>query len=85
MTSQYGEYAYRAGLSRLYARMRIHTPTRSGTHTHAHTDQYVTLTAFPQQQLLRERTSLLRYTYITCLVFSPKSRGRIWGCFQGLK
>jgi kynurenine formamidase len=51
-TSQYG--ALRAGLARLYARMRIHTPTHSGTHMHArkrmhaHTDQYVILTAFPQ-------------------------------------
>jgi hypothetical protein len=35
MTSQYGAYALRAGLARLYARMRMHTPTRSGTHRHA--------------------------------------------------
>jgi hypothetical protein len=36
MTSQYGAYALRAGLRRLYARMRIHTPTSSGTQrTHA--------------------------------------------------
>ena len=47
MTSQYGAYALRAGLARLYARMRMHTPTRSGTHMHArkrkhaHTWQYV--------------------------------------------
>jgi hypothetical protein len=27
MTSQYGEYALRGGLSRLYARMRMHTQT----------------------------------------------------------
>ena len=27
MTSQYGEYALRAGLARLYARMRMHTQT----------------------------------------------------------
>ena len=33
-----------------------------------HTDQYVILIAFPQQQLLRERASLLRYTYIACIV-----------------
>ena len=44
-TSQHGAYALRAGLARLYARMRMHTPTRSGAHKHArtrmraHTDQ----------------------------------------------
>ena len=74
MTSQYGAYALHAGLARLYARMRMHTPTRPGTHMHArtrkhaHTDQYVILIAFPQQQWFRERASLLRYTYIACLV-----------------
>jgi hypothetical protein len=74
MTSQYGAYALRAGLARLYARMRLHTLTRPVTHMHArmhaHTVQYVILTAFPQQQWLRERASVLRYTYIACLVFA---------------
>jgi hypothetical protein len=42
MTS-HDAYALRAGLARLYARMRMHTPSRSGTHTHAHADQYVIL------------------------------------------
>jgi hypothetical protein len=32
MTSQYGAYALRAGLARLYARMRMHTTTRPGNH-----------------------------------------------------
>jgi hypothetical protein len=32
--------------------------------------EYVILIAFPRQQLLRERASMLRYTYIACLVFS---------------
>jgi hypothetical protein len=73
MTSQHGAYALRVGLAMLYARMRMHTPTRSGTHMHAqtrkhaHTDQYVILIAFPQQQWFRERASMLRYTYIACL------------------
>jgi hypothetical protein len=40
MTSQYGEYALRAGLARLYARMRKHTPTHSGTHMHARTKMH---------------------------------------------
>jgi hypothetical protein len=37
ITSQYGSYALRAGLARLHARMRMHTPTRLGTHLHART------------------------------------------------
>jgi hypothetical protein len=74
MTSQHGAYALRAGLARLHARMRMHTPTCSGTHMHArtrkhaHTDQCVMHIAFPQQQWFRERASMLRYTYIACLV-----------------
>jgi hypothetical protein len=35
------------------------------TDTHS---EYVTLIAFPRQQWLRERASVLRYTYIACLV-----------------
>ena len=37
MTSQYGAYALRAGLARLQALMRMHTPTRPSTHMHART------------------------------------------------
>jgi hypothetical protein len=78
MTSQHGAYALRAVLARLYARMRLHMSTRLGTHMHArthartrkhaHANQYVILIAFPQQQWFRERASVLRYTYIACLV-----------------
>ena len=75
MTSQYGAYALRAGLARLYARMSMHRPTRPGTkcthartRKHAHTDQYVILIALPVQQWFRERGLLLRYTYIACIV-----------------
>jgi hypothetical protein len=35
--------------------------------TNAHS-QYVILIAFPLQQLLHERASMLRHTYIACLV-----------------
>ena len=35
--SQYGAYALRAGLARLDARIRMHTPTRPGTNMHART------------------------------------------------
>jgi hypothetical protein len=31
--------------------------------------QYVVVIAFPLQQWLQERTSKLRYLYITCVVF----------------
>jgi hypothetical protein len=37
MTSQHGVYALRALLPRLHIRMRMHTPTRRGTHVHART------------------------------------------------
>ena len=66
MTSQYVAYALHAGLVRLFARMRMDMSTRAGTHMHAHTckhahtDQYVILIAFPQQQWFREGSSMLR-------------------------
>ena len=57
--------------------MRMHTPTCPGTHMHArtqrkhaHTDQYVTLVAFPQQEWFRERATVLRYTHIACIVIT---------------
>ena len=40
MMSQYDAYALRTGLARLYARMRMHTPTRPVTHMHARTSMY---------------------------------------------
>ena len=73
MTSQYGAYALRAGLAR-FAPKRMHTFTHPCTHMdartrkHAHTNQYVILTAFLRQQWFRERASVLRNTYIACLV-----------------
>jgi hypothetical protein len=47
MTSQFGAYALRAGLARLYTLMRMHTRTLPSTYMHArtrkqaHTYQYV--------------------------------------------
>jgi hypothetical protein len=35
MTSQHGTYALHAGLARLHALTRMHTPMRPGTHMHA--------------------------------------------------
>ena len=62
--SQYGAYALRAELARLYTLMRMHTPTLPGTRMHArtrklaHTDQYVILIVFLQQQWFCERAFL---------------------------
>ena len=60
MTSPYGAYALHAGLARLRALMRMHTPTRQGTHTHAHADQEVIL--FHGNSDSQDRL-MLRYTY----------------------
>ena len=46
-------------------RMRIACWITKATDTHS---GYVILTAFPLQQWLNERPSLLRYTYIVCVV-----------------
>ena len=46
-------------------RMRIAYWIPKATNIHS---EYVTLIAFPLQQLLQERASLLRYTYIACRV-----------------
>ena len=46
-------------------RMRISCCILKATNTHI---QYVTFTAFPLQQWLQERTSLMVYPYVVCLV-----------------
>ena len=57
----------------MYAHEHAHAPGCPHARTHArasmHTDQYVTLIAFPLQQWFRERASVLCYTYTACLVF----------------
>jgi hypothetical protein len=50
-------------------RMRIACRIPKATNTHA---EYVILIAFPLQQWLHERVSMLRFTCIACLVFSYK-------------
>jgi hypothetical protein len=50
-----------------YKHTHIHTHTHTHTHTHS---GCVILIAFPLQQWLHERASLLPCTYIACLVFS---------------
>jgi hypothetical protein len=49
-------------------RMRFACRITKATDTHS---EYVILFAFPRQQWLHERATVLRYTYITCLVFYP--------------
>ena len=48
-------------------RMRIAYWITKATNTHS---EYVILTAFPPQQWLHERASMLRNTYTACLVLS---------------
>ena len=48
-------------------RMRIACCIPKVTHTHKHTE-YVTLIAFPLQEPLQERASMLRDTHIDCIV-----------------
>ena len=47
--------------------MRISCWIPKATNTHTHT-QHVIPNAFPLQQWLHERVSMLRYTYIACIV-----------------
>jgi len=50
-------------------RMRIACWIPKATHTHTHThSEYVIPIAFPLQQWLHQRISMLRYTHIDCLV-----------------
>jgi len=46
-------------------RMRFAWWIPESTNIHS---EYVIVVAFPQQQLLHERTPMWRYTYIACLV-----------------
>ena len=83
--TQYGAYTLHAGQARLHTRTRMHAPghptpphTRTCAHTRTcthhcarmHTKKYVILIAFPRQQWLCKRASILRYMYIACIVKS---------------
>jgi hypothetical protein len=47
---------------------QVHTGyLKLSTHTHTHSE-YVTIIALPQQQVLQECASVLRDTYIVCVV-----------------
>ena len=41
MTSQYGAHALYSEAARLRARLRMHTPTRPGTHMHARARMHI--------------------------------------------
>jgi hypothetical protein len=47
-------------------RMRLACWITKATDTHS---EYVILVAFPRQQWLRKRASVLRFMYIACFVF----------------
>jgi hypothetical protein len=60
-TSKHGAFALHAGSARLHANTCKHPP------------KYVIIIAFPRQQWFCESASLLRYTYIDCLVIQLNS------------
>ena len=60
MTSQYGAYALRAGLARLHACMRMHTPARLGIHVHART----------HAQACTQRPVCITYCFSTTIMLS---------------
>ena len=76
MTSQHGAYALCAGLARLYARMRMHTSTRPGTHIHArasmHTHRPMCNTYCFSSATVVTRTRLnvtLSVHYLSCFTY----------------
>jgi hypothetical protein len=64
MWKKYGR-AIRATDDNIIRRMRFACWITKATDTHS---EYVILIAFPRLQWLRERATMLRYTYIACLV-----------------
>jgi hypothetical protein len=68
MTSQHGAHALHAGLGRLHALTRKHTPTRPGAHMHAHTHACTprpinNTYCFSTATMIRERVSVFRHIY----------------------
>jgi hypothetical protein len=67
-------------------RMRIACCIPNATNTNS---EYVVLTAFPQQQWLHERASMLRYTYVACLLKILETRcslnGTVYSCIKCIK
>jgi hypothetical protein len=71
MWKKYGT-ARQATDNNITRRMRFACRITKATDTHS---EYVTLITFPRQQWLRERTSILRYTYIPVSFFFQFSLG----------
>jgi hypothetical protein len=56
--------------TRTYTHANAHAPGKPLARKpgHAHSGKYVIFIVFPRQQMIRERASVLRYTYIICIV-----------------
>jgi hypothetical protein len=54
--------------TKIYRRTHAQACPYPRAHTHTLTQKYLTLTAFPRQQWLRKRASMLRYMYIDVFV-----------------
>ena len=82
VTSQYGAYALQAGLTKLYARMRMHTLKRLGTQmhacarTHTQTNKYFSL-LFHGNNDTQTRLSVTLYVHCLSCLF----RLRLQGCY----
>ena len=98
MTSQYGAYALRAGLARLYACMLMHTPTHPGTHMHARASMHThtpicntysssaaTMVSL-RRLILRQKNSVLSCCLLTSwsLKFLEKARPQLGQCLSVL-
>ena len=53
-----------------YLHARAYTRLRARARARTHTQKYVILIVFPQQQCFRKLDSIFRYTDIACLVYS---------------
>ena len=63
-------------------RMRFACSTTKGTDTHS---EWVIVIDFPRQQWLRERASVLRYTYIARVVYLKSMYARLQLCLKNTK
>ena len=70
ITSKYEAYALHAGYARLHARSAYTRPrARAPTLKHAHAQAEICNSyCFSSATMIRERASMLRYTYLVCLV-----------------
>ena len=71
ITLQYGAYEFHATQTKLHARTCRHTPKRQGPRTHAYTQKYVLIIAFPRQQWSRTRLIVTFYVHCLSCVYLP--------------